>query len=176
MKTKILRIYPIFVSDPLTVKVSFRVVFLLVASWNEREKKNSQLNLVELVCLTLQLGNLVTITHLPVQNRPNIYCHSYFVYHCYRKLMILFTLIWFLGYIFELVSGGVCLEQCSRYSALQQHIHHWQVTDPDPTAVRYAWTEAVACCSTYTLAIRTKSTWFDTAEQTLCKNDWCYLC
>lgn len=40
MKNKILRIYPIFMSDSLTERVSFRVVFLLVYSQKEGEKKN----------------------------------------------------------------------------------------------------------------------------------------
>lgn len=72
MKKKILSIYPNFASDSLTEKTSNRVAFLLAHSQNEGEKK-SQLNWVKLVCLPLQLVDLVTITDLPEQNRQKMF-------------------------------------------------------------------------------------------------------
>lgn len=51
-----------------------------------KENETSELTLVKLVYLMLQLESLVTTTDLPVQNRAKIYCQFYFIHHCYRKL------------------------------------------------------------------------------------------
>lgn len=53
----------------------------------------------------------------------------------------------------ELVSGNACPQECSRYTALQHHMHHHQGTDPSPIDVWSPW--VAACCRMSTIAIRT---------------------
>lgn len=87
------------------------------------------------------------------------------------------------GHLRALIWAGIMgahPRQCSRYTALQQHIHHqwmWDPpeTDPDPSRIWSPWAEAVACCSTSTMASRTNSSLFHTAKQISCRNHRSYL-